>query len=115
MRRDNRVNSVVQVHQSFDDKISQSASVYRKKYQMSNSTQQSLAITKRDIKFITVNMLNMNLREIDFSDNKINYLPDDICDLNSLSKFTCERNHLRLLPDKIGKLKSLITLNLSCN
>ena len=39
-----------------------------KRYQMDKkSTQTELKITKKDIKFITVNMLNMNLKEINFS------------------------------------------------
>jgi len=31
------------------------------------STQTEMTITKKDIKFITVNMLNMNLKEVDLS------------------------------------------------
>jgi len=57
----------------------------------------------------------MNLKEIDVSDNKINYFPDQICDLNNLSRLVADRNYLRLLPECIGKLKSLKTLSLSNN
>ena len=38
----------------------------------------------KDLKFVTVNMLNPNLRIINLSDNKIQSLPDEICDLTQL-------------------------------
>ena len=43
-----------------------------------------MKITAKDIKFVTINMLNPNLRIVNLSDNKIQYLPDEICDLIQL-------------------------------
>ena len=59
------------------------------------STQTELKITKKDIKFITVNMLNMNLKEINFSQNKILYLPDEMCELRYLEKLELDKNNLK--------------------
>lgn len=59
------------------------------------STQTELKITKKDIKFITVNMLNMNLKEINFSQNKILYLPDEMCELRNLEKLEIDKNNLK--------------------
>ena len=116
MRKEHRVNSVIQIRGQMDKiENTQNPSFVRKKYDMSKSIQKSLNIVKRDIKYITVNMLNMNLKEIDFSDNKIVYFPDEICNLNNLTKLVSDRNHLRMLPDGIGKLKSLKTLSLCDN
>lgn len=43
-----------------------------------------LVISKKDIKFVTVNMLNMNLKIINLQSNKIKLLPDEICDIKCL-------------------------------
>lgn len=49
-------------------------------YQMDQkSTQTSLKITSRGVKFLTVNMLNMNLTHISLHRNKIQALPSEIC------------------------------------
>ena len=79
------------------------------------STQTELKIVKKDIKFITVNMLNMNLKQIDFSLNKILYLPDDICELRLLETLRLEKNNLKQLPSDIGNLRSLKELTASHN
>ena len=50
---------------------------------------------RKDIKFITVNMLNMNLKEINFSQNKILYLPDEMCELRYLEKLELDKNNLK--------------------
>ena len=70
--------------------------LYKKKsYTMDlKSTQTELIIKQKDFKFITVNMLNMNLRLINLSENKIMYLPDEICELNQLIEMRVEKNNL---------------------
>ena len=79
------------------------------------STQIELKIVRTDIKFITVNMLNMNLRQIDFSMNKILYLPDEICELRLLEMLKVDKNNLKQLPSDIGNLRSLKELSASHN
>jgi len=106
LKRENRVHSMVAglrpsiTNNSFKEKppsqlfnhkssvnqvkdMSMSRSTYKKKnYTMDlKSTQTEMKIVAKDIKFVTVNMLNPNLRLINLSDNKILYLPDEICDL----------------------------------
>ena len=97
--------------------ISLSRSTYKKKnYTMDQkSTQTELLITGKDIKFVTVNMLNMTLKLINFSENKILYLPDEICDLSNLAELRLERNNLQQLPDELGKMRNLKQLNASHN
>lgn len=45
------------------------------------STQTEMNIIGKDIKFVTVNMLNPNLKTINLSENKLVNLPDEICEL----------------------------------
>ena len=88
----------------------------KKNYTMdSKSTQTELNIIRKDIKFITVNMLNMNLRVLNLSDNKIIYLPDEICDLNQLTTITVDKNNLKEIPHEIGQLYQLKIVNFSYN
>jgi Leucine-rich repeat (LRR) protein len=56
------------------------------------SNQTSLVITRKDIKFVTVNMLNMNLKCINLGHNKLMYLPDEIGLLKNLEELICEKN-----------------------
>ena len=49
-------------------------------------------------------MLNMNLRSMNLSENKILYLPDEIGDLKDLEELKIDNNNLKKLPDTIGKL-----------
>ena len=67
----------------------------RKRYQMDQrSTQTKLVIAKKDIKYLTVNMLNMHLVEIDLSGNKISSLPDELCTLANLETLDLGSNQL---------------------
>lgn len=51
----------------------------KKQYKMSTKTQQKiLKVEGKDLKFLTVNMLNINLREIKLTGNCIKALPDEI-------------------------------------
>jgi len=68
------------------------------------SQQTELKIIGKDIKFVTVNMLNMNLRRINLSENKILYLPEEIGDLKDLEELKIDNNNLKKLPDTLGKL-----------
>lgn len=80
-----------------------STSVVRKKYQMSQtSTQKELLVTKKDIKFVTVNMLNMNLTTVNLSFNKILYIPDEVCSLHSLASLRIDHNNIKHLPENLG-------------
>ena len=79
------------------------------------STQTHLTITKKDLKFITVNMLNMKLQTVDFSDNKLVALPDEICELSQLQQLKLDRNVLQRLPDNIGLLRNLQVLSVPRN
>ena len=67
------------------------------------SQQTELKILGKDIKFVTVNMLNMNLRNINLSENKILYLPEEIGDLKDLEELKIDNNNLKKLPDTLGK------------
>jgi Leucine-rich repeat (LRR) protein len=76
-----------------------SYSTVKKKYQMDKkSTQTELIISNKDIKFVTVNMLNMNLRSVNLSGNKIQSLPNEICDLVHLEDLSIFKNHVNKLP-----------------
>ena len=67
----------------------------RKRYQMDQrSTQTKLVVAKKDIKYLTVNMLNKNLIEIDLSGNKIGSLPDELCTLSCLETLDLSSNSL---------------------
>jgi Leucine-rich repeat (LRR) protein len=68
------------------------------------SQQTELKIIGKDIKFVTVNMLNMNLRSINLSENKILYLPEEIGDLKDLEELKIDNNNLKKLPDTLGKI-----------
>lgn len=93
-----------------------SATFGKKRYQMDQkSTQTHLVIAKKDLKFITVNMLNMKLQTVDFSDNKLVTLPDEICELSQLKQLKLDRNVLQRLPDNIGSLHNLQVLSVSRN
>ena len=93
-----------------------STSVVRKKYQMSKtSTQKELLITKKDIKFVTVNMLNMNLTTINLSFNKILYIPDEVCSLHNLASLRIDHNNIKHLPENLGQLANLKYLACSYN
>jgi Leucine-rich repeat (LRR) protein len=80
-----------------------------------NSNQKEIIISKKDIKFVTVNMLNLQLLHIDVSNNKIIYLPDEICLLSKLVTLKVEHNNLKFLPDDIGNLKHLKVLSAKSN
>ena len=78
----------------------------RRRYQMDErSTQTRLAILDKDIKYVTVNMLNKNLIEIDLSGNKIGQVPDEICVLTKLQDLNLKCNRLKELPSNIGHLQ----------
>lgn len=79
------------------------------------SNQTKLSFIKRDIKFLTVNMLNKNLVEIEVQNNKIKYLPDELCELSNLAMLNCSSNLIETLPDNIGLLTNLRTLQCSVN
>jgi Leucine-rich repeat (LRR) protein len=86
----------------------------KKKYSMdkkSNLTE--LIISKKDIKFVTVNMLNMNLKIIKLSSNKISFLPDEICEIKNLQELYVDKNCISKLPSDIGKIRNLKILNAS--
>ena len=68
------------------------------------SQQTELKIIGKDIKFVTVNMLNMNLRKVNLSENKILYLPDEIGELHDLEELKIDNNNLKKLPDTLGKI-----------
>jgi len=56
------------------------------------STKPDFTIVGKDIKFITVNMLNVNLTRINIKNNKILYLPDEICELSNLKELDASGN-----------------------
>ncbi|KAI9008173.1 hypothetical protein BC832DRAFT_410806 [Gaertneriomyces semiglobifer] len=58
---------------------------------------------------------NTKLRELNVSNNFLEYLPDDIGLLEALRILECQRNNLRELPGEVWKLGSLRTLNASSN
>tara|TARA_B110000285_G_scaffold227158_1_gene287986 strand:+ start:1300 stop:1500 length:201 start_codon:yes stop_codon:yes gene_type:complete len=62
------------------------------------STQTELIIANKDLKFITVNMLNMNLKSLNLSGNKIQTLPTEICDLVNLEELSIFKNYVNKLP-----------------
>ncbi len=80
-----------------------------------NSNQIDLIICQKNIKYITVNMLNMNLKFINLSANKLQYLPDEITDLKQLVFLKIDRNIIKYLPEQIGKLVNLKFLNVGFN
>lgn len=54
----------------------------KKQYRMDHrSTQTCLEIVGKSMKFLTVNMLNLNLVQITLAQNKIRSLPKEICQL----------------------------------
>ena len=76
-----------------------SSTTAKKKYQMDKkSTQTELVIANKDLKFITVNMLNMNLKSLNLSGNKIQTLPTEICDLVNLEELSIFKNYVNKLP-----------------
>ena len=54
-----------------------------------------MKIVAKDIKFVTVNMLNPNLRVINLSDNKILNLPDEISELMQLLELSIQKNNIK--------------------
>ena len=51
-----------------------------RKYEMSNnSTEIVLDVKGKDLKYLTINMLNMNLVHVNIAKNKITKLPEEIC------------------------------------
>lgn len=67
------------------------------------------------MKFLTVNMLNLNLREINLHKNQIKELPPEICKLRDLQILHIDHNLLESLPPKIGQLHYLEELILNDN
>jgi Leucine-rich repeat (LRR) protein len=55
------------------------------------------------------------LKELVLQDNILQYLPDSICKLRSLTYLNVNNNHLEYLPEHIGKLTTLIELHMSAN
>ena len=55
------------------------------------------------------------LTELDISEQNITYLPDSIGKLTNLQTLNCWNNKLTVLPDSIGKLTNLQTLYCGCN
>jgi Leucine-rich repeat (LRR) protein len=60
-----------------------------------------LSLASKDLKYITVNMLSMNLKLIDLQGNKIEQLPEEISDLIFLEKLKVDSNQLKSLPSKM--------------
>ena len=57
----------------------------------------------------------MKLQIVDFSENKLVALPDEICELSQLQQLKLDRNILQRLPDNIGLLRNLQVLSASHN
>lgn len=79
------------------------------------STQTTLTIAAKNMKFLTVNMLNMNLVVIDLHQNKIKSLPSEICQLAQLKQLNLDNNLLSSLPLGIDALRSLEEFQISDN
>lgn len=79
------------------------------------STQIELLIMKKDLKYITANMLNLNLQTVNVSYNKLMHLPEEICELPHLHTLRLEHNCIGTLPESIGRLKNLQILNARYN
>lgn len=79
------------------------------------STQTCLKITSRGVKFLTVNMLNMNLTHISLHRNKIRTLPPEICQLAQLQSLVADHNLLSSLPIHLHKLSRLVELVVNDN
>lgn len=59
--------------------------------------------------------LTKNLRSLDLSKNKIEFLPDSIGEFILLRNLNLDRNMLSSLPESLGKLKKLETLSVCDN
>lgn len=57
----------------------------------------------------------LNLRFLDFRDNKIRVLPEEISACSLLERLLIGQNEIEVLPDKIGKLKFLTELQVYNN
>ena len=99
IKRISRVHSVVSSQRpklidnsQFDDTVDVQSSVNivrdismprqasKKRYEMSKpSMQKELKVKKKGIKYLTVNMLNINLQHLDLTFNNIESLPDELC------------------------------------
>ena len=74
-----------------------------------------LSIPNKDIKFITVNMLCRNLKNIDIQNNKLESLPEEIGDLLFLERLKLDHNLLKRLPANVRCLSHLSSLSFSNN
>ncbi|MBF0452348.1 MAG: hypothetical protein HQK75_16720, partial [Candidatus Magnetomorum sp.] len=57
----------------------------------------------------------MNLSSLDISENRLKYLPDDICSIQSLTELNVSNNQLVNLPACIGNIQTLSIFNASGN
>lgn len=88
----------------------------KKRYEMSKpSMQKELKVKKKGIKYLTVNMLNMNLQHLDLTFNNIEHLPDELCQLSHLYSLHLDHNNIRHLPHDLGLLTRLRYLSVCYN
>jgi len=62
-----------------------------RKYEMNNNSNEIVLDVKgKDLKYLTINMLNTNLIHVNISKNKISKLPEEICQLQRLETLNIE-------------------------
>jgi len=62
-----------------------------RKYEMNNNSNEIVLDVKgKDLKYLTINMLNTNLIHVNISKNKISKLPEEICKLQRLETLNVE-------------------------
>lgn len=73
----------------------ESSQNHKKRYQMDKKSQLTeLKIEKRDLKFVTINMFNVNLKIINLCHNKIKSLPEEISEIYNLQELRVSHNNL---------------------
>ena len=76
---------------------------------------QELNLSKNKLTFIPDNFEFEDLRILDLSKNDFSEFPIQVCNIVSLRNLFLGKNELKVIPDQIGKLQSLIVLDLWYN
>jgi Leucine-rich repeat (LRR) protein len=82
---------------------------------MTQTNQTALSFPNMCLKFVTINMFNMNLQSIDFSSNKLVSIPNEIVEIPYLRVLKLQNNHIARMPAETCRLTNLTQLILSNN